>query len=112
MLSVDGLPMLVGEWRGIHACGIKPPFKFRCLRTAARPLRSVGWELTSVSNISDTGPSGSCGIERLNFLLAIECSPTRLSMVREANVGYRYGRTNGDSCANDRNLAKRSLIRN
>jgi hypothetical protein len=34
-------------------------------------LPTLGWDLTSVGNAIDTGPSGTSGTERLHFLLAI-----------------------------------------
>jgi hypothetical protein len=33
-------------------------------------MPTLGWELTSVSNASETGPSGTFGTELLQFLLA------------------------------------------
>jgi hypothetical protein len=33
--------------------------------TVDRPLLTLGWEIMSVSNASDTGPSGTSGTERI-----------------------------------------------
>jgi hypothetical protein len=42
--------------------------------TVPRPMPTLGWEFTSVSNASATRPLGTSGTERLHFLLAIACS--------------------------------------
>jgi len=44
-------------------------------------LPTLDWELISVSNASETGPLVTSGIERLQFLLAIACSPQRQSSI-------------------------------